>query len=86
VLALVLHYQVQRSFLKMKNSAAIVFNTVLMGFISFWKILTVADTTFFFLKSHIYSTNDEKDYTHSNRLNVPGRMWDFVHVKMVTVK
>ena len=70
----------------MKNQLAMVFNTVLMRMSSFWKTLTGANTTFFFLKSHIYRTNDEEDYTHSNCFNVPGRMWDFVHVKDVRVK
>ena len=80
-LALVLHYQLQPEFPNNENKLAMVLNTVLIRFVSFWKTLTTADTTFFSLKSHIYRTNDEEDYTNSNCFNVPGRMWDFVHVK-----
>lgn len=47
----------------------------------FVKTLTTIHKTFFLLKSHIYRNRIyEKDFTHSNRINVPGGMWYIVYV------
>ncbi len=65
----------------MKNTPAIPFNVVLMMVQGLWDFFNSRQHNLFLFKwSYIYTTDDEENYTDSNRFDVPGRVWDFVHV------
>ena len=65
----------------MKNMLAIPFNVVLMMMRGLWDFFNSRQYNLFLFKwSYIYTMNDEKDYTHSNRFDVPGGMRNFIYV------
>jgi hypothetical protein len=65
----------------MKKIPVMLINVVLMRMKRLLEIFNSRQYNLFLFKwSYIHTTNDEKDYTHSNSIDVPGRMWNFVYV------
>ena len=79
-LALVLQYIRQKRY-NMKKTLATLFNVVLMRTKRLLEIFNSGRYNLFLFKwSYIHTTNDEKNHTYSNCVDVPGGMRNFVYV------